>query len=54
MRPYWGRHRGGAAQNGIEAADQLRAVLGATPVLGGLCRLLAWLEGPGHVRHGGR
>ncbi len=40
-------------QNGIEAADQLRAVLGAKPVLGGLCRLLAWLEGPGHVRHAG-
>lgn len=40
-------------QNGIEAADQLRAVLGAKPVLGGLCRVLAWLEGPGHVRHAG-
>ncbi len=40
-------------QNGIEAADQLRSVLGPKPVLGGLCRLVAWLEGPGHVRHAG-
>lgn len=40
-------------QNGIEAADQLQAVLGAKPVLGGLCRVLAWLEGPGQVRHAG-
>lgn len=40
-------------QNGIEAAEQLQAVLGARPVLGGLCRILAWLDGPGQVRHAG-
>ena len=40
-------------QNGIEAADQLRAVLGTKPVLGGLCRVMAWLEGPGQVCHAG-
>lgn len=40
-------------QNGIEAAEQLQQVLGAEPILGGLCRILAWLEGPGQVRHAG-
>jgi 2-dehydropantoate 2-reductase len=40
-------------QNGIEAADQLQAVLGTRPVLGGLCRVLAWLDGPGQIRHAG-
>jgi 2-dehydropantoate 2-reductase len=40
-------------QNGIEAPDQLAAALGAGRVLGGLCRILAYLEGPGHIRHAG-
>ncbi len=40
-------------QNGVEAAAQLAAVLGEGPVLGGLCWLLAWMEGPGRVRHVG-
>jgi 2-dehydropantoate 2-reductase len=40
-------------QNGIEAPDQLAAVLGAGHVLGGLCRILVWIEGPGHIRHAG-
>ncbi len=39
--------------NGVEAADQLGAVLGTGHVLGGLCRIIATLEGPGHIRHGG-
>ena len=33
-------------QNGIEAPDQLATVLGAECVLGGLCRILAWVERP--------
>jgi 2-dehydropantoate 2-reductase len=40
-------------QNGIEAPDQLAAVLGADRVLGGLCRVLAYLDGPGHIQHSG-
>jgi 2-dehydropantoate 2-reductase len=40
-------------QNGIEAPDQLAAVLGKERVLGGLCRVLAFLDGPGHIRHTG-
>ena len=40
-------------QNGIEAPDQLAAVLGADHVLGGLCRILAAVESPGHIRHAG-
>ena len=40
-------------QNGIEAPDQLASVLGAERVLGGLCRILAFLDGPGHIRHTG-
>jgi 2-dehydropantoate 2-reductase len=39
--------------NGVEAPDQLAAVLGAEHVLGGLCRLSVYLAGPGHIRHVG-
>jgi 2-dehydropantoate 2-reductase len=40
-------------QNGIEAPDQLASALGAERVLGGLCRIIAFLDGPGHIRHTG-
>jgi 2-dehydropantoate 2-reductase len=40
-------------QNGVEAPDELCAVLGRQHVLGGLCRILAYLDGPGHIRHTG-
>ena len=40
-------------QNGIDAPDQLARVLGAFHVVGGLCRVLAYLDGPGHIRHAG-
>jgi 2-dehydropantoate 2-reductase len=40
-------------QNGIEAPEQLAAVVGAGRVLGGLCRILVYVEGPGHIRHAG-
>ena len=40
-------------QNGIEAPEQLAAVLGASRVLGGLCHVLAYVESPGHIRHAG-
>lgn len=37
--------------NGIEAADELASALGAKHVLGGLCRITAFIAGPGHIRH---
>jgi len=40
-------------QNGVEAADQLAAVVGQEPVAGGLCRILAFVSGPGRIRHAG-
>ncbi len=40
-------------ENGIEAPDTLAAALGRERVLGGLCRIIAWVEGPGHIRHAG-
>jgi 2-dehydropantoate 2-reductase len=40
-------------QNGIEAADQLGAALGTDRVVGGFCRIIAYLTAPGHVHHAG-
>ncbi len=40
-------------QNGVEAPDQLGAVLGPEHVLGGLCQISAVVAGPGHIRHVG-
>jgi 2-dehydropantoate 2-reductase len=40
-------------QNGIEAPDTLAAALGRDRVLGGLCRIIAWAEAPGRIRHAG-
>ena len=39
--------------NGVEAADQLAAALGPGRTLGGLCRIIASVEEPGHIRHSG-
>jgi 2-dehydropantoate 2-reductase len=38
-------------ENGVEAPDELSAVLGARHVLGGLCRILAYVTRPGQIRH---
>ena len=40
-------------ENGIEAPDTLAAALGRERVLGGLCRIISYIEAPGHVRHAG-
>ena len=40
-------------QNGVEAPAQLAAVLGAQHVLGGLCTIISFVVGPGHIRHVG-
>ena len=38
-------------ENGVEAPDQLAAVLGQQHVMGGLCRILAFIAGPGEIHH---
>jgi 2-dehydropantoate 2-reductase len=38
-------------QNGIDAPEQLSEVLGASQVVGGLCRVMAYVDTPGHIRH---
>jgi 2-dehydropantoate 2-reductase len=40
-------------QNGVEAADQLAAVVGSGRVLGGLCRLVSFIKAPGRICHAG-
>ncbi|MCB9079461.1 MAG: 2-dehydropantoate 2-reductase [Anaerolineaceae bacterium] len=40
-------------QNGVEAPAQLAAVLGAGPVIGGVCGIISFVAGPGHIRHAG-
>jgi 2-dehydropantoate 2-reductase len=40
-------------QNGIETPDRLAGVLGSDHVVGGLCRLIAYVVAPGHIRHAG-
>ena len=40
-------------ENGVEAASQLVAELGHEAVIGGLCRIVSYIVGPGHIRHAG-
>jgi len=40
-------------QNGVEAFEQLSAVLGRKHVLGGLCKIVSYLVEPGHISHAG-
>lgn len=40
-------------ENGVEAPAALAAVLGKGPVLGGLCRIISMVVGPGHIHHAG-
>jgi len=40
-------------QNGVEAPDQLAAILDPANVLGGLCAIIAFQAGPGHIKHSG-
>ena len=39
--------------NGVEAASQLAASLGESCVVGGLCKIISYKVGPGHIRHAG-
>jgi 2-dehydropantoate 2-reductase len=40
-------------QNGVEAPAQLAEILGAERVLGGVCRIISFVAGPGRIRHAG-
>ena len=40
-------------QNGVDAVSQLVAELGPDRVIGGLCRIVSFVVGPGHIRHAG-
>jgi len=40
-------------QNGVEAPAQLSATLGEEHVLGGLCRIIAFVTEPGTIKHAG-
>jgi 2-dehydropantoate 2-reductase len=40
-------------QNGVEAPGQIDGVLGTGRALGGLCRILSEVVGPGRIRHSG-
>ncbi len=40
-------------ENGVEAPAELASVIGAQHVLGGLCRILAFVTAPGRIQHAG-
>lgn len=40
-------------QNGVEAAGELAAAVGAERVLGGTCRIISFVAAPGEIRHVG-
>jgi 2-dehydropantoate 2-reductase len=40
-------------QNGVETPEQLAEIVGAAHVIGGLCGLISYIAGPGHVCHTG-
>ena len=40
-------------QNGVEAADQLVSLYGPEHVIGGMCRIVSFVVGPGRIRHQG-
>lgn len=40
-------------QNGVDAPRQLAEALGDEHALGGVCRIIAYIAGPGHIRHSG-
>jgi 2-dehydropantoate 2-reductase len=40
-------------ENGVEAPEQLSHVLGREHVLGGLCAIISFIDGPGRIKHAG-
>lgn len=54
MKPMIGEHTLVIPlQNGVEAPGQLCEVLGEDKVLGGLCAIIAFKAGDGHIKHSG-
>ena len=54
MRPMVAGHTSVVPlENGVEAPEQLAAVLGKEHVLGGMCQISALVAAPGHIRHVG-
>jgi 2-dehydropantoate 2-reductase len=54
LRPLVGKHTFVVPlQNGVEAPEQLAAVLGKAHVLGGMCQISVLLAAPGEIRHVG-
>jgi 2-dehydropantoate 2-reductase len=39
--------------NGVEAVPQLASELGNERIVGGLCKIISSIEGPGHIKHAG-
>ena len=40
-------------ENGVESADQLATVIGRERVVGGLCKIISYIEAPGKIKHAG-
>jgi 2-dehydropantoate 2-reductase len=40
-------------ENGVESAEQLTAVIGKHRVVGGLCKIISYIEAPGKIKHAG-
>jgi 2-dehydropantoate 2-reductase len=40
-------------ENGVEAVDQLIAIIGKERVVGGLCKIISYIESPGVIKHAG-
>jgi 2-dehydropantoate 2-reductase len=40
-------------QNGVDAVPQLTEELGGERVIGGLCKIVSFVAGPGYIRHAG-
>ena len=54
LRPVVGAHSTVLPlQNGVDAVSQLVNELGSQSVIGGLCRIVSYVVGPGHIRHAG-
>ncbi len=52
MQPMLGEDAGVVfLGNGVDAPAQLASALGARHILGGLCKISAYIAGPGYIRH---
>ena len=40
-------------ENGVESAEQLSHVVGKAHIVGGLCKIISYIESPGRIKHAG-